>query len=97
MNLFNVVGLPVILGLTAMVPRTAHAQSAEQHARDMNDIAASPPQGGDKGSATKPYEMPSATLRPRPMRPGLVATAYHVDTGSIWASSTVDTLQWLGT
>lgn len=87
MKLFNIIGLCILLGLAVMLPGTAQAQSAGQHARDMNDIAATPPQGGDEGSAAKPYEMPSATLPSRPMRPGFVAAAYHVDTGSIWASS----------
>lgn len=87
MKLFDIMRISTVLSLAAMLPGTAHAQSAEQHARDMNDIAAIPPQGGDGGSAAKPYEMPSATLPPRPMRPGFVATAYHVDTGSIWVSS----------
>ncbi len=86
MKLFNIVGSCFLLGLAAMLPGTAHAQSAGQHARDMNDIAATPPQGEDEGSAAKPYEMPSATLPPRPHRRGFVAVAYHVDTGSIWAS-----------
>ncbi len=86
MKLFDILKISAALSLTAMLPGTAHAQSAGQHARDMNDIAATPPQGGDGGSAAKPYEMPSATLPPRPHRRGFVAVAYHVDTGSIWAS-----------
>ncbi len=77
-----------------MLPGTAHAQSAGQHARDMNDIAATPPQGEDEGSAAKPYEMPSATLPPRPHRRGFVAVAYHVDTGSIWASVAHKNFRW---
>lgn len=92
MKLSNIIGPPVLLGMVAMSPGTAHAQSAGQHARDMIDIAATPPQGGDEGPATKPYEMPSATLAPRPMRPGFVATAYHIDTGSIWVSSSHRTI-----
>ena len=82
------------LGLTALavIANTAQAQSAGQHARDMNDIAATPPQGGDEGAAAKPYEMPSATLPPRPKRPGFVAVAYHADTGSIWASAAHKTI-----
>ncbi len=86
MKLFDIMRISAVLSLAALLPGTAHGQSAGQHARDMNDIAATPPQGGDGGSAAKPYEMPSATLPPRPHRRGFVAVAYHVDTGSIWAS-----------
>ena len=74
------------------LPGPLRAQSAEQHARDMNDIAATPPQSSDDGPSARPYEMPSATLPPRPMRPGFIATAYHADTGSIWVSTAHKTL-----
>lgn len=78
--------------LNCALPGPLRAQSAEQHARDMNDIAATPPQSRDDGPAAKPYEMPSATLPPRPMRPGFIAAAYHADTGSIWVSTAHKTL-----
>ncbi len=86
MKLFNILQIYALLSVVAVLPGTAHAQSAGQHARDMNDIAATPPQGGDGGSVAKPYEMPSATLPSRPHTRGFVAVAHHIDTGSIWAS-----------
>ncbi len=78
-----------------MLSTAAHAQSAEQqaqHSRDMNDIAATPPQGSNGNPAAKDLSGPSATLPSRPMRPGFIAAAYHIDTGSIWISTTHKTI-----
>jgi hypothetical protein len=78
------------LAALAALPSAAHAQSAEQqaqHARDMNDIAATPPQGGnERDSRFRPYSEPSYQYDVRPSTPGFLAVAYHVDTGSTWAS-----------
>lgn len=75
------------LAALASLPSAAHAQSAGQHARDMNDIAATPPQGSsERDSRFRPYSEPSYQYDVRPSKPGFLAVAYHVDTGSTWAS-----------
>lgn len=74
------------LGMLGMLPGTALAQSSqEQHAREMIDIAATPPQDGG-GAGPRPYSEPSFQYDVRPSRRGIAALAYHVDTGSSWLS-----------
>ena len=87
MKLFKTLNVAVALGLVSMLSSVAYAQSAEQHARDMNDIAATAqaPNGGSSGS--RPYSEPSYQYDLRPTKPGFLAVAYHVDTGSTWASA----------
>ncbi len=75
-----------LIGGIATLPalqNPAYAQSADQHHRDMVDIAATPPQYGDQGERDED----SAPDRPRlRSKPGFMATAYHADTGSVWTS-----------
>ncbi len=66
----------------ALLPSAAHAQSAEQHARDMNDIAATP----QAQNGSRDEEEPKRYIDVRPSKPGSSAVAYHVDTSSIWVT-----------
>jgi hypothetical protein len=87
MKLFKILNVSVALGMVFMLPSTAHAQSAEQHARDMNDIAATAQAPNGSDSRFRPYSEPSYQYDVRPTKPGSLAVAYHVDTGSTWASA----------
>jgi hypothetical protein len=74
----------VLIGaaLALILPGPLQAQSAEQHARDMNDIAATPqaPNGNNNEEEPKRY------IDVRPSKPGSAAMAYHDDTGSSWVT-----------
>jgi len=78
-----ILSMATALATLILLPDAAQAQSAEQHARDMNDIAATPPQGSgeDHADAEPGYDLPSL-----PSEPGFMAAAYHADTGSTWVS-----------
>lgn len=83
MKFQHIFSMAAALATLTLGPGIAQAQSAGQHARDMNDIAATPPQGmSDNGPGDEPgYDLPSL-----PSEPGFMAAAYHADTGSTWVS-----------
>lgn len=72
----------VALGL---LPSAAYAQTAEQHARDMNDIAATAQ--APNGSVSRPYSERSFQYDLRPSKSGNAAIAYHADTASSWVTT----------
>lgn len=82
-------GLAAGLIAACLLNATAHAQSAEQHQRDMNDIAATPPQDfpwtEDEPAAP---DLPS-----RPSIAGFTTMAYHPDTASVWTTAGHQTLK----
>ncbi len=65
------------------------AQSAEQHQRDMNDIAATPPQDYPWSDD----EPAAPSLPPRPSISGFTTMAYHPDTASVWTTAGHRTLK----
>jgi hypothetical protein len=71
------------LCLTGIVALSAQAQSAEQHQRDMNDIAATPPQQDFPWTDDEP---PAPDLPSRPSIAGFTTMAYHPDTASVWTT-----------
>ena len=76
------------LSVLGLLTSAAHAQSAgqqAQHAREMNDIAATAQ--APNGNGPRPYSEPSFQYDLRPSKPGNAAVAYHVDTGSSWVTT----------
>jgi hypothetical protein len=68
----------------------AQAQSAEQHQRDMNDIAATPPQQEYPWTDDEPMAPASPS---RPSIAGFTTMAYHPDTASVWTTAGHKTLK----
>lgn len=87
----NFLGQIAVVIMLLSLPDPARAQSAGQHSREMNDIAATPPQGSG-GDGPRPYSEPAYQYDVRPSKQGVAAVAYHADTGSVWMSSGHKTL-----
>jgi len=82
--------LAIAFFLPDIVSTSAQAQSAEQHQRDMNDIAATPPQQDFPWTDDEPL---APDLPSRPSIPGFTTMAYHPDTASVWTTAGHRTLK----
>lgn len=83
-------GLTTGLLAAGIVTPSAQAQSAEQHQRDMNDIAATPPQQDYPWTDDEPT---APDLPSRPSIAGFTTMAYHPDTASVWTAAGHKTLK----
>lgn len=82
-------GLAIVFCLAGIALPSAQAQSAEQHQRDMNDIAATPPQQDYPWTDDEPI---APSLPSRPSIAGFTTMAYHPDTASVWTTAGHKTL-----
>jgi hypothetical protein len=74
----------------SLLASSAQAQSAEQHQRDMNDIAATPPQQDYPWTDDEPR---APDLPSRPSIAGFTTMTYHPDTASVWTTAGHKTLK----